>query len=133
MYSSVPLPPAKTRLDQPLLHGDGADHSYSLPPNTAGRAAHLQRRRRRPTATTTAEPTVDTASIYASVAILESEATVETEAIASTVEVAASVPSRTTEWRRKRSVARGIIGVYKKHKAHYSCRKCGQPSTAQKQ
>jgi len=154
MASDVPLPPARTLLEQPLQAG-GADHAYCLPADTAGQAASTQRRRRRATTATataaaaaaasTAAATVTTAAtataVTATVAaepmetIIE-EPVMETELmlglsadIIATIAVPAPERPKTSAWRHKKNVEKGIAPVYKKRKESYSCRKCGQPST----
>ena len=123
MTAAEPLLPARPQLAQPL-HAEGADHHYWLPADTSGEAAKFQRRRQKaPAAAREQLPTTTLANISADISADISDLTVTI----SQTEVA-DMP-KTTKWRHKRKVEEGIAGVYKKHKAHYTCRKCGQPST----
>jgi len=138
MTSDVPLPPARTMPDQPL-HAGGADHAYCLPPDTAGQAAATRRRRRTASAaaaTAAAAATVTAAATAEPAETIIEEPVIETELplglsadITATVAVPAPERPKTSAWRHKRNVEKGIAPVYKKRKDSYSCRKCGQPST----
>ena len=148
MVSTEPLPPARNLLDQPLFV-PGADHQYCLPPDTSGQASQFQRRRRQ--TSTTASQLIPAAVTYAGasadlragvspqpdtelsvpsleVPVIGGFTDPDTDLSVETVDVDPAVP-KTTAWRRKRNAAMGITGTYKKRKEHYSCKKCGQPST----
>ena len=139
MTSSEPLPAARTLLDEPLQTA-GAEHSYCLPPNTAGQAAQSQRRRPSagpgarqlfpaalPAAATT-DAVTSAAPQSTVVSVTDTDLPVATVSL---TEVPVTLLPKTTYYRYKKKLEQGTTGVYKKHKAHYSCKKCGQPSTAE--
>ena len=140
MSSEEPLPPARALLDKPAVVA-GADHCYSLPPNTAGQALHLQRRRPKPdpvwhipvpvpapaehltSAELTASSTASPAALYP---LDDTDLSLGASVVA---DVAMAKLPRTTAWRHKRKLEQGIAPVYRKYKV-YTCKKCGQPNTA---
>ena len=139
-----PLPTARTLLDEPAVV-PGDDHSYSLPPNTAGQAEHLQRRWRPRSdpvwrilvPAPAVEPTHVTASDTTTTAVPPTSQPVsyqvsDTELalhVSVSVDISTASLPLMTAWRHKRKLEKGIAAVYKKHKV-YSCKKCGQTNTA---
>ena len=143
MSSDEPLPPPRTLLDEPPTVA-GAEHSYSLPPDTSGEAARLQRRR--PKADPVWRPLVAKPDLSADHSITGTAVLSALEPVGFsvvTIDVSQGVPvatllavevptaglPKTTAWRHRKNLERGVAPIYQKRKA-YTCRKCGQPSTS---
>jgi len=139
MSSDEPLPPPRTLLDEPLTVG-GDKHSYSLPPDTSGEATRLQCRR--PKTDPVWQPLVAKTDLPADISVTGTAVLTAPEPVSFSVTAtdlsvatipAVEVPTaglpKNTVWRHRRNLEWGITPVYQKRKA-YTCRKCGQPSTA---
>jgi len=119
MTTDVPLPPARTMTDQPL-HAGGADHAYCLPPDTAGQVATTRQRRRTASeaaSTVTATATAEPAETIIEKPVIKTELPLSLSAdITATVAVPAPERPKTSAWRHKRNVEKGIAPVYNKEK-----------------
>lgn len=145
MSSDEPLPPPRTLLDEPPTVA-GAEHSYSLPPDTSGEAARLQRRR--PKADPVWRPLVAKTNLPADhsitgTAVLSAPEPVGFSVV--TIDVSQGVPvatlpavevptaglPKTTAWRHRKNLERGSH-QFTRNEKHTPVENVGNPALQQR-